>query len=110
AAILTRMLGTHIDVAVAWQRASFGGWMTYAAEVSRRRSEDGRADAADEVETRQIRGTADDASPALEEARVLGHWHGTASRAACPIPCRSRMGTPPPRGPETSPGPQDDPG
>jgi hypothetical protein len=31
AAILTRMLGTHIAVAVAWQRASIGDWMTYAA-------------------------------------------------------------------------------
>jgi len=25
------MLGTHIAVAVAWQRASIGDWMTYAA-------------------------------------------------------------------------------
>ncbi len=30
------MLGIHIDVAVAWQRASAGDWMTYAADVSRR--------------------------------------------------------------------------
>ena len=36
AAILARMLGIHIDVAVAWQRASAGDWMTYAADVSRR--------------------------------------------------------------------------
>jgi integrase/recombinase XerD len=35
-AILARMLGIHIDVAVAWQRASAGDWMTYAADVSRR--------------------------------------------------------------------------
>ena len=38
AAILARMLGIHIDVAVAWQRASAGDWMTYAADVSRRDS------------------------------------------------------------------------
>src|SRR6266567_8167118 len=31
-----RMLGIHIDVAVALQRASAGDWMTYAADVSRR--------------------------------------------------------------------------
>jgi len=36
AAILARMLGINISVAVAWQRASAGDWMTYAADVSRR--------------------------------------------------------------------------
>jgi hypothetical protein len=36
AALLVRMLGIHIDVAVAWKRASAGDRMTYAAEVSRR--------------------------------------------------------------------------
>lgn len=36
AAILARMLGIHISVAVQWQRASAGDWMTYAADVSRR--------------------------------------------------------------------------
>ncbi|YCK39107.1 hypothetical protein ACNF49_35175 [Actinomadura sp. ATCC 39365] len=36
AALLARMLGIHIDVAVAWRRASSGDWMTYAADVSRR--------------------------------------------------------------------------
>ncbi|MFG1616169.1 hypothetical protein ACGFI3_25690 [Nonomuraea wenchangensis] len=34
AALLARMLGIHI--AVAWQRASSGDWMTYAADISRR--------------------------------------------------------------------------
>lgn len=36
AALLARMLGIHITVAVAWQRASSGDWTTYAADVSRR--------------------------------------------------------------------------
>jgi hypothetical protein len=36
AALLARLLGIHISVAVAWQRASAGDWMAYAAEVSRR--------------------------------------------------------------------------
>jgi hypothetical protein len=36
AALLARMLGIHIAVAVAWQRAAAGDWTTYAAEVSRR--------------------------------------------------------------------------
>lgn len=36
AAILARMLGIHIGVAVAWQRASGGDWTAYAAEVSQR--------------------------------------------------------------------------
>ncbi|MGH7736137.1 MAG: hypothetical protein ACREOE_21180 [Gemmatimonadales bacterium] len=31
-----RQLGIHISVAAAWQRASAGGWMTYAADISRR--------------------------------------------------------------------------
>lgn len=36
AALLARMLGVHISVAVAWQRASSGDWTAYAADVSRR--------------------------------------------------------------------------
>ncbi|MGH3514710.1 MAG: hypothetical protein ACRDRB_20915, partial [Pseudonocardiaceae bacterium] len=36
AALLARMLGIHIDVATAWQRASAGDWTTYAADLSRR--------------------------------------------------------------------------
>ncbi len=36
AALLARMLGIHIAVAVAWQRASAGDWTTYAADVARR--------------------------------------------------------------------------
>jgi hypothetical protein len=34
--VLARMLGIHISVAVAWQRAISGDWTNYAAEVSRR--------------------------------------------------------------------------
>ncbi len=40
AAVLARMLGIHIAVAVAWQRACSGDWAAYAAEVSRRDSPD----------------------------------------------------------------------
>jgi hypothetical protein len=36
AAALARMLGIHIAVAVAWQRAAAGDWASYAADVSRR--------------------------------------------------------------------------
>ena len=36
AAVLAKMLGIHISVAVAWQRASAGDWASYAANVSRR--------------------------------------------------------------------------
>jgi len=36
AAVLARMLGLHITVAVAWQRASAGDWVAYAADVSKR--------------------------------------------------------------------------
>jgi hypothetical protein len=36
AAILARMLGIHIKVAVAWQQAASADWTTYAAAVSRR--------------------------------------------------------------------------
>lgn len=39
AAVLARMLGVHIKVAVAWQRAASGDWAVYAAEYSRRGSE-----------------------------------------------------------------------
>jgi len=38
AAILARMLGVHIKVAVQWQKASAGDWAIYAADVSRRNS------------------------------------------------------------------------
>jgi hypothetical protein len=36
AAILARMLGIHIQVAVQWQKASAGDWAAYAADVARR--------------------------------------------------------------------------
>ena len=36
AAILARLLGIHISVAVKWQRVSSGDWINYAADVSRR--------------------------------------------------------------------------
>ena len=36
AAILARMLGIHISVAVTWQRAAAGDWAAYAADVSYR--------------------------------------------------------------------------
>jgi hypothetical protein len=32
------MLGIHITVAVAWQRACSGDWAAYAAEISRRQA------------------------------------------------------------------------
>jgi hypothetical protein len=35
--VLARLLGIHITVAVAWQRASAGDWAAYAAEISRRK-------------------------------------------------------------------------
>jgi hypothetical protein len=37
AAVLARLLGIHITVAVAWQPASAGDWAAYAAEISRRK-------------------------------------------------------------------------
>ena len=40
AAVLARLLGIHITVAFAWQRASAGDWAAYAAEVSRRARKD----------------------------------------------------------------------
>ncbi len=36
AALLARMLGIHIGVAVQWQKISSGDWAAYAADVSRR--------------------------------------------------------------------------
>ncbi len=38
AAVLARMLGIHIDAAVAWQHISAGDWTGYAADVARRPS------------------------------------------------------------------------
>ncbi|MGH3790548.1 MAG: hypothetical protein ACRDQ9_07045 [Pseudonocardiaceae bacterium] len=40
AAILARMLGIHIKVAVQWQQVSAGDWTSYAADVSRRARKD----------------------------------------------------------------------
>ena len=37
AAVLARLLGIHIKVAVEWQHASAGDWTTYAADYSRRK-------------------------------------------------------------------------
>ena len=42
AAVLARLLGIHIAVAVSWQRASAGDWAAYAADVSRRSASPGR--------------------------------------------------------------------
>jgi hypothetical protein len=42
AELLARMLGIHISVAVAWQRASAGDWTAYAAHVSRRQAQHSR--------------------------------------------------------------------
>ena len=36
AAILARVLGIHISVAVAWQRTAAGDWAAYAADISHR--------------------------------------------------------------------------
>jgi hypothetical protein len=36
ATVLARLLGIHITVAAAWQRASAGDWTAYAAEISKR--------------------------------------------------------------------------
>jgi hypothetical protein len=36
AAVLARLLGIHIKVAVAWQHACAGDWTRYAADYSRR--------------------------------------------------------------------------
>jgi hypothetical protein len=33
---LCAMLGLHISVAVAWQRAAAGDWTNYAADIARR--------------------------------------------------------------------------
>ncbi len=35
-AILAKTLGTHVQVAVQWQKISAGDWAAYAADVSRR--------------------------------------------------------------------------
>jgi hypothetical protein len=42
AAVLARLLGIHIKVAVAWQQASARDWMAYAANVSRRTTQNTR--------------------------------------------------------------------
>jgi hypothetical protein len=42
AAVIARMLGVHIKVAVEWQRAASGDWASYAAEYSRRETGSGR--------------------------------------------------------------------
>jgi hypothetical protein len=42
AAVLARLLGIHITVAGAWQRASAGDWAAYAADVARRTTAENR--------------------------------------------------------------------
>ena len=43
AAVIARMLGIHIKVAVEWQRAASGDWTAYAADYSRRNNTTGAA-------------------------------------------------------------------
>jgi hypothetical protein len=52
AAVLARLLGIHIKVAVEWQHASAGDWTTYAADYSRRKP-----------------APAEDGEPALQDGR-----------------------------------------
>ena len=49
AALLARLLGIHISVAVAWQRASSGDWTAYAADYSRRQRGSKQIDAGTEL-------------------------------------------------------------
>jgi len=51
AAVLARMLGIHITVAVTWQRAAAGDWTAYAADISRRTQPAHRQDEADHIRT-----------------------------------------------------------
>jgi len=44
AALLARLLGIHVSVAVSWQRASAGDWSNYAADYSRRQASPGPLD------------------------------------------------------------------
>ncbi|MFJ4585087.1 hypothetical protein [Streptomyces echinatus] len=44
AAILARMLGVHIKVAVQWQQASGGDWAAYAADVANRNPQQPRSE------------------------------------------------------------------
>jgi len=50
AALLARLLGIHISVAVAWQRASAGDWTGYAADYSRRGAQHGPSPIAERSE------------------------------------------------------------
>ena len=43
AALLARLHGIHISVAVAWQRASAGDWTSYAADYSRHQHRSNKA-------------------------------------------------------------------
>jgi len=49
AAILSRTLGIHIDVAVTWQKASAGDWNNYAADVATRTTTTGDSTPLDAV-------------------------------------------------------------
>ena len=51
AAVLARMLGIHIAVAVTWQRAAAGDWTAYAADISRRAQSAHRQGGADQIRT-----------------------------------------------------------
>ncbi len=80
AAMLSHMLGIHITVAVAWQRASSGDWTNYAADVSRRQRHRGFPGSADDQVTFPMSG--DLAAGDLGGAGVdAGHAHDPGSWA-----------------------------
>ena len=100
AAILARMLGIHIDVAVAWQRISAGDWMTYAADVSRRESKPGAVPSRHQTPAGHepgrplpglretccpvATGSAADASSGTAQARARRRHTGTAEHSGAP--------------------------
>jgi hypothetical protein len=74
AAVLARMLGIHIAVAAAWQRASSGDWASYAAEISRRPHQGTTMSQRDEQPSDSARISPERAAEIEDVIHRVTHW------------------------------------
>lgn len=86
---LSKMLGIHVGVAVAWQRASGGDWMGYAADVAARSAIRTRSQASDDTDQSAELYLFDESRLSACEAATW--WHRNAADMCRRARCRSEL-------------------
>lgn len=86
---LSKMLGIHVGVAVAWQRASGGDWVGYAADVAARSAIRTRSQASDDTDQSAELHLFDESRLSACEAATW--WHRNAADMCRRARCRSEL-------------------